>query len=150
MSQEAESIQVDIIHYVLLAYAQVRMKFVDISKFPKASHNALNRIRNLFELFLPSIRDDSPLVKKKKSNIYSYSELLYQMLRLYWDSGCKESLEMERLNYQLFNEEIGEVSLSILSRYDYTDGTKFCHRVQDFNNKLIPLVRKLYKVILVS
>lgn len=154
----------------ITAYDKVFELLQDSNAFPRHTYTYLRRLRNIFEVFLPAIRDfiyyvrmgnaEKAFEKRKvlmllfmsmnsktaDSKMYVYGELLYMIHREYWKDNCPDSLEMEKLNYQLFNEEIGEISLSILARDDFTYGSKFNEDRQNTSYTLIPFLRKLTKI----
>ncbi len=130
---------------------------------PKSSQGAMTTLKNLFEFFLPSIRDfiyhvrkgyyeDSMKMRRnivllflatRCDSLYSYAELLNLLVHEFWNERCPDLITMEQQFWTSFNEEVGEVSFSVLARDDFTYGTTFTEDRVTESYVLTPFLRNL-------
>lgn len=98
-------------------------------------HNFLEQRKKLLILFMDA---DS-------TSLYVNGEILSCLVNIYCSRNCPDYINLQRSNFMLVNEEVGEISFSILARDEYKKGSKFKLDRANRSYKLIPLMRRLSK-----
>ena len=146
----------------MVAYSKV-FEQIDQLAVHQRTEEVYASFRNIFEYFLPAIRDyiyylrkgdyDNFLEQRKKllilfmdadsNSLYVNGEILSCLVNIYSSCNCTDYIDLQRSNFMLVNEEVGEVSFSILARDEYKKGSKFKLDRANRSYKLIPLMRRL-------
>ena len=148
----------------MVAYGEVYDKICTL-EVHKDTTEEFNSLRNIFEFFLPAIRDyiyylrkgdASGFLEQRKrllvlfmaadpNSLYTNAEILSYLVNNYCSRNCEDYIRLFEGNLMLVNEEVGEISFSILARDEYKKGSKFKLERANRSYKLIPLMRNLTK-----
>lgn len=150
----------------MVAYAEVYNQISGLKPDEKKITEELNSLRNIFEFFLPAIRDYMYFLRKgdymgfieqrrkllvlfmagDTSSFYTNGEILAWLVNSYSSRHCRDYCNIYNNNLMLVNEEVGEISFSILARDEYKKGSLFKLKRADASYKNIPLMRRLSKL----